>query len=137
MRKIVFSGIAGRPDSPHNCSAVNLTQSSLCIKCLRGFDGGLPQEFICKVTQEGDDKVISNATSKTQPEFCLPGLKAGTSYRIVIYATNVKGRSKENVSLNVTTLPNTTSPSKISAGKPPFICGISRKTAQNLGHFGG
>ncbi|XKL62808.1 hypothetical protein PGB90_002641 [Kerria lacca] len=105
---------AGKPDPPHNCSVANLTQSWLYVKCLRGFDGGLPQEFICEVIQEWNDKVISNITSKTQPEFRLTGLEARTSYRIVIYATNVKGKSKENVLLSITTLPNVTSQSRRS-----------------------
>lgn len=103
---------AGRPDRPRNCTVVNVTQSWLYVKCLRGFDGGLPQEFICEVSQEWNDKVISNITSKTQPEFRLTGLEAQTSYRIVIYATNVKGRSKESVVLNISTLPNVTSQSR-------------------------
>lgn len=107
----------GRPDSPHNCTVVNVTQSWLYVKCLRGFDGGLPQEFICEVTQEWNDKVISNITSKTQPEFRLTGLEARTSYRIVIYASNVKGKSKESVSLSATTLPNVTSQSRRTVGE--------------------
>lgn len=96
---------------------VNVTQSWLYVKCLRGFDGGLPQEFICEVSQEWNDKVISNITSKTQPEFRLTGLEARTSYRIVIYATNVKGRSKESVLLNISTLPNVTSQSRRIVGE--------------------
>ncbi|XP_065214217.1 nephrin-like isoform X2 [Planococcus citri] len=96
---------AGKPDPPHNCSVVNKTESWLYVKCLRGFDGGLPQEFICEVTQEWNDKVISNITSKTEPEFRITGLEHRTAYRVVIYAANVKGKSKEYILLNVTTAP--------------------------------
>lgn len=108
--------ITGRPDPPHNCSVVNLTQSWLLVKCLRGFDGGLPQEFICQVAREWNDKVISNITSKSQPEFRVTGLEARTSYAVVIYSANVKGKSKENVLLRITTLPNVTEQSRRSMG---------------------
>jgi hypothetical protein len=120
----------GRPDPPHNCTVVNLTQSWLFIKCLRGFDGGLPQDFICEVLQEWNDKIISNITSKMQPEFRLTGLEARTSYNIVIYANNVKGRSKESVSFKVTTLPNVTLQSRRTIGEYA-ICLHLHITAKN------
>lgn len=114
-----FCGTTGRPDPPHNCTVANLTQSWLHVKCSRAFDGGLPQEFICEVRREwNDDKVIANITGKTAPEFRVTGLEARTSYSIVIYSANVKGKSKENVLLSATTLPNVTTQSRRSVGKP-------------------
>ncbi|KAL6977958.1 hypothetical protein U1Q18_051864 [Sarracenia purpurea var. burkii] len=107
----------GKPDPPHNCSVVNKTESWLYVKCLRGFDGGLPQEFICEVTQEWNDKVISNITSKTEPEFRITGLEHRTAYRVVIYAANVKGKSKEYVLLNVTTAPEAKTQRRRSTGE--------------------
>lgn len=101
---------------------VNKTESWLYVKCLRGFDGGLPQEFICEVTQEWNDKVISNITSKTQPEFRITGLEHRTAYRIVIYAANVKGKSKENVLLNVTTAPEAKTQRRRSIGNLTRMC---------------
>lgn len=113
---VPFFFLSGKPDSPHNCTVVNLTQSWLFIKCVRGFDGGLPQDFICEVVQEWNDKVISNVTSKMEPEFRLTGLEAKTTYNIVIYATNIKGRSKEKAVLRVQTLPNVTLQSRQIVG---------------------
>lgn len=110
MYKITRSNLfdddcVGRPDSPYNCSIENKTQNSIHVKCWKGFDGGLPQEFISEIRNAKDDKMISNVTSQLHPEFVVNGLEARTTYHIVVYSENVKGRSRKRVDLNVTTLP--------------------------------
>ena len=69
-----------------------------------------------------------------QPEFQLTGLEARTSYNIVIYSSNVKGRSKESVSFRVITLPNLTLQSRRIIGNVLYlqIFADCRKANYNL-----
>lgn len=41
--------ISGRPDQVHNCTITNISMTSLGIKCLEGFNGGLTQSFMLEV----------------------------------------------------------------------------------------
>ena len=45
----MFFGISGRPDQVHNCTITNISMTSLGIKCLEGFNGGLTQSFMLEV----------------------------------------------------------------------------------------
>ncbi|XP_046753588.1 nephrin-like isoform X5 [Diprion similis] len=99
---------AGHPDNPHNCSVLNQTTDSLHVECTEGFDGGLPQEFTLEVDIETSNELakagslVYNSTSKV-PTFSVTGLDPGTTYHIIVFASNSKGRS-EPVRLRTTTL---------------------------------
>lgn len=41
--------ISGRPDQVHNCTITNISMTSLGIRCLEGFNGGLTQSFMLEV----------------------------------------------------------------------------------------
>ncbi|KAK8748635.1 hypothetical protein OTU49_015907, partial [Cherax quadricarinatus] len=42
---------AGKPDPVHNCSMYNLSVEVVHVRCVAGFDGGLPQTFILELYQ--------------------------------------------------------------------------------------
>lgn len=98
--------ISGKPDAPRNCVLTNRTTRSLQVTCVRGFDGGMQQQFTLELysatTLGGDEKrrLISNVTSRTKPEFIVTGLEPGVGYFLTVYSTNDKGRSGD-VSINV------------------------------------
>lgn len=41
--------VLGRPDQVHNCTITNISMTSLGIRCLEGFNGGLQQSFMLEV----------------------------------------------------------------------------------------
>ncbi|XP_069179228.1 uncharacterized protein [Procambarus clarkii] len=93
---------AGRPDPVHNCSAYNLTVSVVNVRCVAGFDGGLPQTFVLELYEPRSNRLLANVTNKV-PRFAVPGLASGVAFMGVIYSTNEKGRG-EMVSLQVYTV---------------------------------
>ncbi|XP_069178534.1 uncharacterized protein [Procambarus clarkii] len=93
---------AGRPDPVHNCSAYNLTVSVVNVRCVAGFDGGLPQTFVLELYEPRSNRLLANVTNKV-PTFAVPGLASGVAFMGVIYSTNEKGRG-EMVSLQVYTV---------------------------------
>lgn len=42
---------AGRPDQVHNCTIMNISTTSINIKCSEGFNGGLTQSFSLEVRE--------------------------------------------------------------------------------------
>ncbi|XP_056629830.1 hemicentin-1 [Diorhabda sublineata] len=85
---------AGKPFPVKNCSLSNQTSSSVEVYCLAGFDGGLPQHFVLELYSSNSAVARFNMTSYTEPYFFLDNLEPDVTFRIVIFATNVKGRSK-------------------------------------------
>ena len=85
---------AGRPDPVHNCTVVNQTYSTLHVVCLRGFDGGLPQDFTMEVRDAKTSFVVANTTNTRAAAFTVTGLRPGTSYLVSISSSNDKGRSE-------------------------------------------
>lgn len=83
----------GKPDSPHNCTILNQTATSLNVECIDGFDGGLPQIFVMEVTNAQNHR-RSNVTNKHQPIFTINGLESGLEYDITVFAQNKKGKSE-------------------------------------------
>lgn len=55
---------SGHPDPVHNCSAFNLSVSMVNIRCVAGFDGGLPQKFLLQLRYHGQKRVLANLTSE-------------------------------------------------------------------------
>ena len=98
---------AGRPESPNNCSvSSNVTENIIRILCESGFDGGLPQEFVCEVftNSTGSSQLKWNITNRRIPEFTITGLDRDLSYIIKIYSNNGKGRSVNRIELRVNSL---------------------------------
>ncbi|CAG9820832.1 unnamed protein product [Phaedon cochleariae] len=90
VRKSVFHG---KPFSVKNCSLSNQTSSSVEVFCLAGFDGGLPQHFILELYSSSSAVPRFNMTSFTEPYFFLDNLEPDITFRIIVFAVNIKGRS--------------------------------------------
>lgn len=93
--------MAGKPDTPHNCSLSKLSDSSYQVNCESGFDGGLPQEFICEVHKNGTDRAVWNITNLRSPDFTITAIEHDIEYVIKIYSSNGKGRSPSYVELRI------------------------------------
>ena len=81
-------------DPVHNCTVVNQTYSTLHVVCLRGFDGGLPQDFTMEVRDAKTSFVVANTTNTRAAAFTVTGLRPGTNYLVSISSSNNKGRSE-------------------------------------------
>ncbi|XP_076373797.1 neural cell adhesion molecule 2-like isoform X2 [Tachypleus tridentatus] len=95
---------AGHPDPLRNCSVLNKTEELVSLQCLEGYNGGMLQQFILEVYSTEGDTLQANISSQT-PLFIVDELPSGTALRLVIYATNPKGRSSPVVMLTSTLRP--------------------------------
>ncbi|XP_055546897.1 synaptogenesis protein syg-2 isoform X2 [Wyeomyia smithii] len=84
---------AGKPEMPYNCSLVNQTSESLEVDCTEGFDGGQRQWFVMEIYDQQSHMLLANVSSRI-PTFTVGGLDSGRLLKIVIYATNMRGRSE-------------------------------------------
>ncbi|GBM97697.1 hypothetical protein AVEN_29988-1 [Araneus ventricosus] len=66
------------------------------IKCQEAYDGGLQQSFILE-TYDADHVVMLNNMTNPAPVFTVYDLTPGTSFVIVVYAYNSKGRSEPKI----------------------------------------
>ncbi|XP_038122549.1 titin [Culex quinquefasciatus] len=86
---------AGRPFALQNCTISNQSSDSLHIECIEGFDGGLPQMFLLELVEVPALRLVRNLSLQHPPvQFFLDNLEPGTSYRIILFAANAKGRSE-------------------------------------------
>uniref|UniRef100_A0ABD2X1F1 Uncharacterized protein n=1 Tax=Trichogramma kaykai TaxID=54128 RepID=A0ABD2X1F1_9HYME len=81
------------------------TSTGLLVRCLKGYDGGLPiQSYHVEVIsgdENEDSRTVLNKTvvasspvsSNGGPTIEVAGLVPGKSYRLYLYAVNAKGRS--------------------------------------------
>ncbi|GBM26510.1 hypothetical protein AVEN_206188-1 [Araneus ventricosus] len=91
------------PESPHDCLVINQTLQSLTIECQPGYNGSLPQIFHMEIYNSIVEHMADNLTRLDKPRFHVTDLSPGTSYVLVIYASNIKGRSN-SVALVASTL---------------------------------
>ncbi|CAG9563436.1 unnamed protein product [Danaus chrysippus] len=91
---------AVKPDPPANCSTLNLTDDSVEVKCVAGYDGGLQTTFFVEAWEA--DELIANV-STIFPIWKLQGLGSGKALQLVFYAYNSRGRS-EITTLRIHTL---------------------------------
>ncbi|XP_060800752.1 nephrin [Amyelois transitella] len=92
---------ATRPDPPSNCTVYNLTDDSLDLICLAGYEGGLQSVYIVEVW--GSEGLVVNA-SNGAAFWNLRRLGAKRHLKLVVYAANARGRS-EHISFTVETSP--------------------------------
>lgn len=76
-----------------NCSVKNQSLTSLLVTCNPGDSGGLRQTFFLEVLDSLDHSLHSNITAQESPIFLVMDLKANSKYTLLVYATNLKGRS--------------------------------------------
>lgn len=70
----------------------NQTSESLEVDCQEGFDGGQPQIFHLEVYDLASERLRANKSSG-RPSFLVDGLGPGRVLRMIVYASNTKGRS--------------------------------------------
>ncbi|GFY78908.1 lachesin [Trichonephila inaurata madagascariensis] len=73
------------------------------LACDAGDDGGLPQTFHMEVYSMMAEQLIMNLTTTESPVFVAEKLSSSSSYLLVLYASNPKGRSM-SVALTARTL---------------------------------
>ncbi|XP_033217421.1 nephrin-like [Belonocnema kinseyi] len=98
---------AGKPFSVRNCTLANQTYTSVEVKCVAGYDGGLPQKFMLEVYQgdmETNKRPLYNLSTSDEPFFALSGLEASVEagIHVAIYGVNAKGRSQPVILSEVT-----------------------------------
>lgn len=101
--------VSGKPFPVRNCTLANQTYTSVEVKCVAGYDGGLPQKFILEV-YHGDVDFLSNSqplynvSNADEPSFSLAGLEASVEagVHVAVYAVNAKGRSQPVILSEVT-----------------------------------
>ncbi|KAG5309577.1 KIRR1 protein, partial [Acromyrmex insinuator] len=100
---------AGKPFPVRNCTLANQTYTSVEVKCVPGYDGGLPQKFVLEV-YHGDVDYLANSqplynvSNPDEPSFALAGLEASVEagVHVAVYAVNAKGRSQPVILSEVT-----------------------------------
>nr|XP_027193818.1 M-phase inducer phosphatase-like [Dermatophagoides pteronyssinus] len=97
---------AEAPSHPHNCSLVNKTAHSLTVECSSGYSGGLEQTFFLQVYSLNPERLLKNLSNTQQPYFSIDNLPAGYLFKLVIYSTNRKGKSKSIEITGSTTEPS-------------------------------
>lgn len=70
--------------------------TSLGVKCVEGFNGGLTQSFMVEVRDHHMQDVKANVTSPI-PRFTINSLQPGGVYSLHVFAFNAKGRSDPSV----------------------------------------
>lgn len=83
------------PDPVKNCTAFNITSSSLQVQCLAGKNGGIPQQFHVEVVELTTKELLVNVSFK-MPEFLLKRLPSDTE--IVIKVSRAEARVAETYS---------------------------------------
>ncbi|KAG6463059.1 hypothetical protein O3G_MSEX013636 [Manduca sexta] len=108
---------AARPSAPRNCSlqAGNNTADGvsywLRVRCVAGYDGGLPQSFVLEALDPITGKTRFNGSvneSDGQATFKLDlsqlstaGDGEGATFNLLIYARNLKGESEKTLLENI------------------------------------
>lgn len=77
--------------------------SFLLVECEPGYDGGMRQTYHLEVYNSAVDHLQANVSSQDSPVFQVSNLPPATSFILVLYASNSKGRSN-SVALMANTL---------------------------------
>ncbi|KAG0711871.1 hypothetical protein GWK47_019666 [Chionoecetes opilio] len=102
LPKSAYHVPSGHPDPVHNCTVFNLSVSMVNVRCVAGFDGGLPQRFLMQLRYHGQKRLLANVTSEI-PRFSVGGIPPGRVLVGAVWAYNNKGRG-EPVTLRLFTL---------------------------------
>ncbi|BES99165.1 CD80-like C2-set immunoglobulin domain [Nesidiocoris tenuis] len=94
---------AGKPDPVHNCSVANASMSSFSIRCLEGFNGGIPQQFLLEVRDPAAGGALTANMTSTLPRFQVLGMLPSMNYEAFVFSFNSKGRG-DPVQLSAATL---------------------------------
>ncbi|GFR12185.1 nephrin, partial [Trichonephila clavata] len=94
---------AGPPEPAHECIVTNRTSHSLAVECKPGYNGSLLSIYHMEIYNSVAEYMTDNVTNAERPNFEISGLSPITSYVLVVYASNTKGRST-SVALVASTL---------------------------------
>ncbi|KFM78068.1 Nephrin, partial [Stegodyphus mimosarum] len=84
----------GKPDTPEDFQAQNVTSDRVLLNWTPGFDGGSPQFFRVRYTVKGsDEETIVDVMPTNASVFMVTGLDPGTEYSFSLMAWNVYGES--------------------------------------------
>ncbi|XP_055678044.1 hemicentin-1-like [Lutzomyia longipalpis] len=117
-----------RPFSLQNCTVSNQSSDALHVECVEGFDGGLPQGFLLELVEMPALRLARNLSLARPPvSFYIDGLEAGSSYRIILFAVNAKGRSEPTIidDINFKGVAKFTGPSSVSVQLSPVLAGLA------------
>lgn len=82
-----------KPQNVKNCSIEKENHEMIHVQCIKGDDGGLAQHFVMEVYYENQDILVRNISALHSPEFRVQSLPAETTYMLIIYAVNQRGKS--------------------------------------------
>ncbi|XP_051862318.1 hemicentin-1 isoform X2 [Drosophila albomicans] len=120
---------AGRPFPLQNCTVSNQSVDSLQVDCIEGFDGGLPQSFMLELVELNSLRLARNITvTHTPVTFVIENLDQAATYRMIIFAVNVKGRSEPIIidDINFKGVAKlTSSTTGLSMPLSPFLAGLT------------
>ncbi|KAG0722280.1 hypothetical protein GWK47_006098 [Chionoecetes opilio] len=102
LSKSAYHVPSGHPDPVHNCTVFNLSVSMVNVRCVAGFDGGLPQRFLMQLRYHGQKRLLANVTSEV-PRFSVGGIPPGRVLVGAVWAYNNKGCG-EPITLRLFTL---------------------------------
>ncbi|XP_015924697.1 nephrin [Parasteatoda tepidariorum] len=94
---------ASAPDPPKDCVLINQTMHQISVFCKASNSSGFQQTFHIEVYNSLTETIVKNVTEWSQPVFEIINLHPSTSYLLIIYSSNVKGKSK-SVALVASTL---------------------------------
>lgn len=98
----MFHTFSGIPDTPSNCSVIDKDFRTLRVRCVKGFDGGLPQQFYAEVRDQLGF-LVRNISTRGVVEFNVTELEPGVTYKVTVYSGNGKGRSADSLTVTGTT----------------------------------
>ncbi|KAG8183708.1 hypothetical protein JTE90_002777 [Oedothorax gibbosus] len=93
------------PDAPYSCTLGNLTEYSFSLECDPGHNGSLAQSFHLEVYDSLTEMLVNNLTNSSSPDFESSGLSPGTTYVLLVYASNGMGRSNLMTLVTTTLIP--------------------------------
>ncbi|XP_052217549.1 synaptogenesis protein syg-2-like [Dreissena polymorpha] len=94
-----------QPSLPQRLLVVDalVTESSIAVRWIPGFDGGEDQWFVIGYRKAADVAWTYINVSSTDTQLSIGKLVAGTKYEVKMYAENIIGKSDDTTILSVTT----------------------------------
>lgn len=75
------------------------------VECEPGYDGGMRQSFHLEVYNSAVEHLQANVSTQDSPVFQVGNLPSATSFILVLYASNAKGRSNSVALMTNTLMP--------------------------------
>lgn len=101
--------ILGGPETPSNFTITNLSEISITVQWIPGFDGGHTQTFCIEYRIIGTNAWMLQETKSSDQEdthnfYTLSGLQDETTYELRMYAQNAFNQSEKTDTATATTL---------------------------------